>query len=292
MRNLGYYLREVKTIFFMNGFSSVLSMISLIMIFFIVMLAAGSWRISTDLVEALRNEAEINVYYDTGIGFESLKTSIQKIDGVQNVRHVDAQTAYKKMSEILGQDAAVLSNFEENPFEPYLEIGIDLDLLIPVVSGIEALPGVIYVRDNQTILEKVASLARVISGLGLFVAAAVGTATFIVTSHIIREGIHSNREQIMTLKLLGAPNRFIYFPFVLEGILVTTVSGVIAVALFVGFVQFFAQQMAGVFTFVPAVDHGGILRMISLGMILASVGLGLAASLFGLKMVKNHGMRV
>ena len=64
--NWGYILKEVRTILRQNGLSSLLSVISLTLIFFVAILAATSWQLSTGLVRALENEAEISVYYEIG----------------------------------------------------------------------------------------------------------------------------------------------------------------------------------------------------------------------------------
>jgi len=298
MSNLGYVFQEVRTILRLNGLSSLLSVISLTLIFFVAILAASSWQISTGLVRALEKEAEISVYYDAArvesgeLDLPTLISQIESADGTLTTLPISAEDAYTQMSNILGQDAAVLNHFDENPFEPYLEVGIDLSKLNSIITEIQGMNGVVYVRDNQTVLEKVASIAGVVSGIGIFVAMAVGLATLIVTSHIIREGVHANREQIMTLKLLGAPNGFIYQPYVLGGVLLTTLAGLLASGLFLWFVKGIGADLAEVITFLPPIDSSAMLSMILWSAVAASVVLGLAASLLGLAMIRNHGMRV
>jgi len=298
LSNLGYVFQEVKTILRLNGISSLLSLFSLTLIFFVAILAMSSWQISTSLVQALENEAEISVYYDAArvesgdLDLSNLISQIVSADGTLSALPISAEDAYIQMSGILGQDAAVLNHFDENPFEPYLEVGIDLNKLSEVIDEIKVLDGVAYVRDNQTVLEKVAAIAGVVSGIGIFVALAVGLATLMVTSHIIREGVHSNREQIMTLKLLGAPNGFIYQPYVMGGVLLTTLAGLLAAGLFLWFVRVVSADLAEVITFLPPVNVDGMISMTLWGAAAASFVLGLAASLLGLSMIRNHGMRV
>lgn len=298
MSNLGYVFQEVKTILRLNGISSLLSLISLTLIFFVAILAMSSWQISTSLVQALENEAEISVYYDAArvesgdLDLSNLISEIESADGTLTTLPISADEAFTQMSGILGQDAAVLNHFDENPFEPYLEVGIDLNKLSEVIDEIKGLDGVAYVRDNQAVLEKVASIAGVVSGVGIFVALAVGLATLMVTSHIIREGVHSNREQIMTLKLLGAPNGFIYQPYVMGGVLLTTLAGLLAAGLFLWFVTVVSTDLAEVITFLPPVNTDRMISVTLWGAVAASFVLGLAASLLGLSMIRNHGMRV
>lgn len=296
--NLGYVFQEVKTILRLNGISSLLSLLSLTLIFFVAILAMSSWQISTSLVRALEGEAEISVYYDTArvesgdLDLSNLISQIESADGTLTTLPISAEDAYTQMSSILGQDASVLNHFDENPFEPYLEVGIDLNKLSAVIDEIKGLDGVAYVRDNQTVLEKVAAIAGVVSGIGIFIALAVGLATLMVTSHIIREGVHSNREQIMTLKLLGAPNGFIYQPYILGGVLLTTLSGVLAAGLFLWFLKVVSADLAEVITFLPPVNVSDMISMSLWGAVAASFILGLAASLLGLSLIRNHGMRV
>ncbi len=233
---MAYFLKEIKTIFLLNGFSSLLSLLSLILIFFVVMLAISGWWISTDLVQAIRNEAEISVYYEASTNADGLKSDLQTIAGVKEVISIKAEQALDKMTEILGDDAKVLANFEENPFEAYFEVQIELEQLDTIIEQVKLIEGVDYVRDNQTVLNKIELIANIITALGVIIAVAVSIATFIITSHIIREGVHSHRAQINTLKLLGAPEWFVNLPFICEGVLLTFISGAISTSLFIYFI--------------------------------------------------------
>ena len=296
--NAAFAFREARAIFTHSGLSSLLSMLSLTLIFFVAILAGSSWWLSTALVEALKNEAQISVYYEPTLGeagaagIETLMAGVGTVEGVKDVRAISAEEAYAVMSEILGSDAQVLAHFKENPFEAYLEVGVDLDQLAPVIADVQALEGVDYVRDNQSILEKVASIARFVTGVAVFVAAAVGTATLIVTAHIVREGVHAHREQIMTLKLLGAPNGFIYRPYLLEGVLLTAVSGLFATLLFWAFARSVGPMAFDLASYLPPLHLSRLLPVITLTTLISSTLLGLAASLLGLGLVRSHGMRV
>lgn len=290
VKNMGYFLSEVRTIFSLNGFSSVLSIVSLILIFFVALLAVSGWWVSSDLVKALQNEAEISVYYSAALNekaIETLQKSIRSIDGVKSVTPVKAEEAYDKMSKILGQDAKVLSNFEKNPFEAYFEVNIELEKLDTILKAVEKTADVEYVRDNQTILEKLSRVANAVTILGIVIAAAVSASTFIITSHIIREGVHSHRDQINTLKLLGAPDWFINTPFILEGVLLTLASGIVSSVLFAVFASRFERLILDAVLFTPHTDGSAIIQILAVGMMLSSAAMGFAASLFGLKMVQT-----
>lgn len=290
IKNMGYFLGEVKTIFKLNLFSGILSVISLIMIFFVLQLALAGWWVSTAMVSALKEEAEVSVYYSASItkdALQTLKTSIAAVDGVKTVTPVSADAAYSRMSEIMGSEAKVLSSFDKNPFEAYLEVGIALEKLEGIPGAIGKLPNVEYVRDNRTVLEKLNRIIGAVTALGTLIAAAVSIATFIITSHIIREGVHSHREQIGTLKLLGAPDTFINAPFLIEGVLLTLTSGSISSILFAAVFHRIDRFLSEALPFLPSAGTDSVLQGTVAGIMGLALLMGVAASRFGLMMVKE-----
>ena len=289
-RNIKYYFDEVGTILKLNGLSSFLSIISLMLIFFITALTLSGWWLSNEFANALKDQAEISIYYPTNLNEFSLNTlveEIQLIDGVKHLEQITAEDAYQNMSKILGQEAKILSQFEENPFEAYFEVSIELNKLDFVLEELKNVDKIEYVRDNRTVLEKIEKITTVVGIIGVIMTLAVGISTFIITSHIIREGVHAHRNQINTLQLLGAPDRFIQMPFIIEGTLLTFISGVFASALYVLFSLNFSKMTVGIFPFFPAVDKHALILIIGLSLMGASFILGITASLFGLKLVKN-----
>lgn len=289
-RNIAYYISEVKTILKLNGLSSVLSMVSLALIFFITALTISGWWMSVRLSDALKAEAEVSAYFpqETNIyALEALTDKLKKIEGVKEVTLVSAQDAYERMSAVLGQEAKILSAFDKNPFEAYFEIGIELEKLDEILSTLNQTEELEYVRDNRSVLEQISQISNIVGVLGFVMLLAVGISTFIITSHIIREGVHNHKDQINTLQLLGAPDRFIHMPFFLEGGILTAISGLLAAVLFQTFGMRFSSFASGVFPFLPNVDGSEITLSVSIAIVLMATVLGLIASAFGLKMVRN-----
>ncbi|MBE0449283.1 MAG: hypothetical protein IBX70_00425 [Clostridia bacterium] len=288
IKNSGYFLREIKTIFMLNKVSSMLSLVSLTMIFFILMLTVSGWWMSTRWMELIKDEAEISVYYVSGLNpyaLDELRDTLGKIEGVNAMRLVDAEEAYNDMEKILGSDAKVLESFTENPFDPYFELSFDFENRLNVVSKLNGVKNVSFVRDNQDVLNQLENIIDFIEIIGIVVGISVTITTFIITSHIIREGIHSNREHIRTLRLLGAPSWFINFPFVVEGVLIAGFSAFIAGLSFNVFSGSLSNAFGGTVQFLPVLDVTSMTLMLWASMTLLAVALGVIASAFGLKLV-------
>ena len=233
--NASYFLKEVKTSLGQNLLSGLLSLFSIGLIFFILAMITFGWWAGDHLIEAIQSEAEINVYYDDEdideAGKASLVENIKEIQGTREARIVEQQEAYDRMVEILGKEARVLEVFDDNPFTSFIEVSIDLEEIDHVLKKIEPMAGIEHIRDNREVLDRLQGIAVLMSYLGYLAVAAVGISTLIITSHIIRLGIYAKKDQINTLRLLGAPEGFIAFPFLLEGMLLALGGGILAVVM-------------------------------------------------------------
>ncbi len=290
IKNGGYFLREIKTIFMLNKTSSILSLVSLTMIFFILMLTVSGWWMSNTWMGLISDEAEISVYYSNGLNpyaLDELEDEIEKIDGVNGLRHVEAGEAYDDMEKILGSDAKVLESFTENPFDPYFELSFDFENRQNIVIELNKTKNVSFVRDNQEVLDQLENIIDFIEIIGIVVGLSVSITTFIITSHIIREGIHSNREHIRTLRLLGAPTWFINFPFVIEGILISGFSAFISGLFFNIFSESLGNAFAGTVQFLPALDMTSMTLLLWAFVTVLALILGSISSAFGLKLVST-----
>ena len=283
--NIGYFIKEAKTIIRVNLLSNITTLLSTALILFILAIVISGWWVSNQVVEAIEKEAEINVYFDESLDNEyviKLIDKIKNIDGVRSARVVDEGEAYNRMVEILGKEAQVLKYFDDNPFSSFIEVRINLGKMDSISKKLDGQKGVEHIRDNKKALDRLNDISDILKVLGYFVVTAVGITTLVIISHIIRLGIHNSKEQINTMRLLGAPNNFIAFPFLLEGLLLTIGGGILAAAL-VGLVlkQVYAN-MAGPLPFIPLPPLGALVKNIIIIVIMISAILGLIGSFIGL----------
>ena len=291
IRNIGYFLKEAKTMIKLNLMSNIFSLVSTGLIFFFLAMVVSGWWVSSQVVEVIQGEAEINVYLEEGIDDEGALLVIEKINeikGVEEARMVDEGEAYDRMVEILGEEAQVLESFDENPFSAFIEVKIHLEEINTVLEKLFLVTGIQHIRDNREVLDRISNLAGILKVIGYLVVTAVGISTLVIISHIIRQGIYNNKDQINTLRLLGAPEGFIAFPFLLEGLLLTLGGGILAVVLSVFSLKYFYVQMAGPLPFIPLPPIGTLIPALILLIITLSGTLGIVGSLLGLSSAKGN----
>lgn len=289
--NMGYFIRELFKTIRLSALSNFFSFIGTSLILLLFGLILISWWIGDNLVSSLKDEAQISAYFSPGMEQEQMHKLVDEIasmDGVTTARYIDTEMAYEENKRLLGDEADILELFDDNPFESYIDIRINLDDMDSVISRVTSLQGIDYVRDNRDVLAQLKSLVNAIKLIGSVVALAVGITTIIIISHMIRQGIYNNREQINTLWLLGAPSWFIGFPFVLAGILLTLLGGFAAVGLIVLMLEKGYAQLSGYLMFLPFPSVSELKQNISYIIIVISAGLGLFGSLFGLSSIKKE----
>lgn len=288
--NIGYFLLEtVRTIRF-NPLSNLFSTIGTGLILFLLGMVMTGWFIGDTLVSSLRQEAEVSAYF-TDAADETLALAlvnrIAGMEGVLDANYVDAGQAYEQNRKMLGNEADILELFDENPFEAYIDIRINLDDMDQVLSEISGLKGIEFVRDNREILAQMKGIVDALKLLGLLIAAAVGITTLIIISHMIRQGIYNNKEQINTLRLLGAPDSFIGFPFVLAGTFLTLLGGGCAAIMMIILMNEGYHQLSGYIMFLPMPPMEELRNRISIIILVVSACLGLAGSLFGISSIRK-----
>lgn len=286
--NIGYFFKEAKTIFKVDLLSNIFSIFSIGLIFFILSMIFSGWWISNQVVDVLQREAEINVYYDD-IGEENIDRlikDVKKVKGVREVLKINEEESYNRMVDILGKEARMLELFDDNPFSSFIEVKIDIDQVDNILEDLNSIENIEHIRDNKQIIGRIKNIVLILKILGVIVVTAVGISTLVVISHIIRQGIYNNREQINTLKLLGAPQSFIGFPFVLNGVFLTMGGGILASALVGAMLYFGLEKVMGMIPFLPIPDLTQLITSMFILIISLSIVLGVIGSLFGVNTAK------
>ncbi|MBP1756509.1 MAG: hypothetical protein H6Q59_2907 [Firmicutes bacterium] len=288
--NIGYFLSEAMRTIRSNPLSNFFSVIGTGLILFLLGIVLVGWSVGDQIVMALEQEAEISVYLtnpEDQVKIDELTLQLQKLEGVLEVRSVGKEQAKEQMEKLLGNESEILGLFDENPFEAFLEVRINLGQMEEVLNKLQNVNGVEYVRDNREVLEQMKQIADGLKLIGVFIILAVGMTTLIIISHMIRQGIYNNREQINTLRLLGAPGTFIGFPFVLAGTLMTVIGGAIAIGFLLVIINSGYQQLSGALPFIPLPVQEWLQARISSMVLTVSAFLGVMGSLFGLASMRN-----
>jgi cell division transport system permease protein len=114
----------------------------------------------------------------------------------------------------------------------------DADILIESLSG-EA--GVEDVQDQRGYLDQIFAVLNAASYTAIGVAALMLVAAVLLIATTIRLSAFSRRRELGIMRLVGASNRFIQTPFILEGVFAAVIGSLFAGGAIVAIVQFFVR---------------------------------------------------
>ena len=112
-------------------------------------------------------------------------------------------------------------------------------------ESLGSLPGVEEVKDQRKYLDPIFSALNAASVTAISIATLMLIAAALLIATTIRLSAFSRRRELGIMRLVGASNRFIQTPFILEGVISALVGSVLAAGAVIAIVRFFVQGYLG-----------------------------------------------
>ncbi|WP_088070610.1 permease-like cell division protein FtsX [Gottfriedia luciferensis] len=209
----------------------------------------------------LEKDVEVRVLVDLTASKEqqaSLKNEIKNLDHVKSVRFSSKDQELNNLIKSMGEDGKAFQLFEQqNPLNDTYIVKTDSpEQIAPIakkIEGFKYIDEVIYGKKQVQKLFNAVSVGRNIGLVLIF--GLLFTAMFLI-SNTIKITIMARRREIEIMRLVGATNNFIRWPFLLEGLLLGVLGSIIPIAvLFTGYSVIYNMLMpklAGtMFTLLP-----------------------------------------
>jgi cell division transport system permease protein len=177
---------------------------------------------------------ELSIYLKQSLSSKEVSLLLEEVKSRKEVKEVRYQTSAESLQELKGSfsetEWGALEGLEgENPLPSSLEVSLHrTDELATVIQSLSEAyarhPLVEYTHYNRGILGQIAGFVRLFETSLLFLSClAFLLAAFIIAS-TVRLSLYSHREEIEIMKLVGATQRFIKAPYVIEGLLLGILS--------------------------------------------------------------------
>jgi cell division transport system permease protein len=123
---------------------------------------------------------------------------------------------------------------------------------------------------NQEWVERMHSLSRLARAVGFFLGGILVLASFFIISNIIKLNVFSRQDEIEILRLSGAPNSFIRIPFLLEGMVLGIVGGLMSLLLLFVLIALFPVYLGSSLGVLNDLINFRYLTLIQCGLLLFS----------------------
>lgn len=232
--------------FFRNGSVSLATvLVSILTLFTLGSLVFGR-AVLLHTLEQVQNKVDISVYFRTDAQEDeilSMKSAVEGLSEVKDIAYISRDQAIEDFRERHKDNALILQSLEELDDNP---LGAVLNIRAKQPSQYETIAA--YLKkasqednsiidktnyfQNKMAIDRLTNIFDVSRKIGVGVSLALLIVAFMVTFNTIRLAIYTSREEIGVMRLVGASNKFISGPFIIEGVLGGVISAFVATILF------------------------------------------------------------
>lgn len=194
--------------------------------------AVHLWRDRVRIVAYLRAEPAADAV-------EDLLREVAGVGGVQRVRYISKAEALASLKRSLGDQAEVLDQLPRNPLPASVEVTPDAVTATPagaraLAGRLAGLPEVEEVQGGQEWVDGLARWQHLLRVMGLAVGGVFALAAILTVTTATTLVLHMRRQEIEVMRLVGASERVIRLPLLLQGMAQGLAGAVLALGALAG----------------------------------------------------------
>lgn len=176
---------------------------------------------------------------------EDLGKSISQLNGVNSTTFVSKDEALNQLMNRFGDKSYLLDVYKERKIFPasYVVTLTDLKLSSEVQQEISSMQSVKKITSSNETISTLINLANGIKIITLVILILLIVISIFIIANTIKLTVHARRREISIMKYVGATNGFIRWPFIIEGVIIGILAGVISVALVGGAYNLVASRI-------------------------------------------------
>ncbi len=240
---LGMFFREALRSIRANAAISVAATVTALIAVFILGAFIPSFMYVRSAVDAQTAKVDVDVYIADTATVPQVNSLREKLDGLRTdgtvaaVTYVSKEDALRIMKERL-RDPSVLDELPSNPLPAKFNVkpseAENADVIVAAVKDDPALDpteGIVY---PETTADRLLTAAKFVQWAGFALIGILLLAAVLLIGNTIRLSIFARRREVEVMRLVGATNWFIRWPFMIEGVICGLVGAIVAVAMLWG----------------------------------------------------------
>ncbi|MDY4697521.1 MAG: permease-like cell division protein FtsX [Selenomonas montiformis] len=240
------------------------------------------------LASMLESEVQISVYLEDGIKAgdrRDLQQDIANMQGIETVKFVSREEAKQRLSERLGDQKYLLDALgDKNPLPDSFEVTvIHPDMVETAANAIARMDGVESAKYGQDVVRHLFDITRLIRIFGLVLMLLLAGATLFIISNTIRLTVFARRKEIAIMKYVGATDWFIRWPFLMEGMVLGFIGGLLAAIALRSFYAAMAAKIYSTLAFFPLLPQYPFMNYVTVVILLSGMVIGAIGSTISLK---------
>ncbi len=172
---------------------------------------------------------------------------ISAISGVTNVSYMSKQDVLNTYESYMEEYAALWDEFEnDNPFKANYRVTVaDLSQLNQISSQMETIPGVVKVTAPVEMGSIFVQIQEGVTRMGRAFVLVLMVVSVITVGSTIRLSVFARRREIEIMKYVGATNWLVTLPFLMEGLAIGLIAGVVSASSVLGLYYYLISAASG-----------------------------------------------
>ena len=183
-------------------------------------------------VQAMLSNAESNVcitvFFDDGMSEEEIKAlgdRIGNLEVVAKMEYTSPEEAWEnfKVEYLKGHEELADAFTEDNPLADSASYTIylkDISMQKDLVNYLRTMEGIRQVNESEVLAESFSGFGKIVAYLSAGIIIILFAVSIFLISNTVSVGITVRKEEIYIMKIIGATDFFVRFPFIVEGIII------------------------------------------------------------------------
>ncbi|MBR6096972.1 MAG: permease-like cell division protein FtsX [Oscillospiraceae bacterium] len=242
-----YLIKEGVKSIFTHGFMS----FACVLVIVACLLIMGNFALlSLNIdhnIEQLENQNEILAFVDESLSMDDAKAIGPRLRTLDNVLDVQFVTREEAMESFVSKydDEEMFSDLTPSTFRNrYLVFLEDLSRMETTRNDIEQVEGIAEVSASLEVSRGFILVRNVVTIVSVALILILFVISIFIMQNTIKLATFSRREEIAIMKMVGAGNAFIRWPFIIQGLVLGMLGGVIAFLLQMGIYEVLTRRIA------------------------------------------------
>ncbi len=229
-----YSFSEAKKNVSRNGLMSIASLFTIACCLIILGVFAILSLNVNSITDQIKDQCEVQLYINAGTPQERVEAIGNEIRAVDNVKEATLFTKeqtleYAKNDMFAGKEDLLDGFDDDNPFsDSYKIILTDIEKTDTTVEALSGIQDVEKVVNKQDVVNIVLSVSSLLKKFSIAVMLVLLIVAIVIISNTVKLTVFNRRKEINIMKYIGATDRFIRVPFVLEGLIIGFLGAVLA----------------------------------------------------------------
>ncbi len=289
---LGFFLREALRGLRRSSAPALAALLTVLLTALVLGVFIPIVQATTGTANEVRGRVVLDVYVSADASpsdRSEVQSTLESTANVKSVDYISKSEALEELGRKIETDEAI-ELLGTNPLPDLFRVTPEdpdrLDVIEEslMAGGRPALAGIDDVKNREGETDKILSATSLVKVIAAGLAALLVFASIALVANTIRLSIFARRREVEVMKLVGATNWFIRWPFVIEGVVVGFFGGLLAVLLLAIGKQTFIDPLSDDFALLAAPDTIDFPLLIALLMVacvaVSALGSGLTLRRF------------